>query len=94
MPIETALRELLEETGVAPGNVVESIGTLYISLPQLNYAFHMFHTHLSEMPEIEIAEKEVTDFQWLTIKEAYALPLIAAGREALEFLESWQLPDA
>ncbi len=70
-PINAVARELLEETGIlVEVGQLESLGILYIRLPETRYTFHMFRTHFDTKPEVAVSLEESTEAQWITIEEA------------------------
>ena len=88
-PAAAAARELLEETGILLEVAqLESLGTVYIRLPDLRYTFHMFRTRFDSKPEVAVSLDENTEAKWITIDEALQLPLIPAGNEAMEHYRS------
>ncbi len=84
-PAAAAVRELLEETGILiEAGHLESLGTLYIRLPRIEYTFYMFRTVFADKPDMAISLDENTEALWATTNEALRLSLIPAGREVLE----------
>lgn len=88
-PYETVLREVYEEAGIELGPVVRPVGTLYIAIPNCNYAFHMFYQKFDSEPTIRLDESEQVKARWLTLDDALHLSLIAGGKEALAFFRTW-----
>lgn len=92
-PGETArqavIREVFEEIGVDISDGVAEIGKLYVQLPHIGYIFHMFYRQLSSEPELSLGLAEHTEARWVTLKDALDLPLIAGGKEALAFYQSY-----
>lgn len=84
------LREVYEEIGLRINDAaLLEMGKLYIRLPHMNYVFHLFCTRFLTVPRIDLNLAEHLEARWVTIKEAQELPLIAGGREALQFYERW-----
>ena len=86
---QAVVREVYEEVGLS----VESedlihIGTFYIKDAQVEYVFHTFRKSFIKKPLIILALEEHLEAKWVTIEEAFKLPLIRAGREALVHYES------
>ena len=87
-PLEGALREVEEETGVIfQAKQLRFIGVLYFCFPDMEYALHLFHTKVEKKPEVEIRPNEHTEYRWGTLREARKLPLMRGGQECLRFLE-------
>lgn len=80
---ETLTRELSEEAGITFSSP-QSVGELYVTLPETQYLFHMFHVIYDEPPEVTL-NHEHTAYAWLTLEEALSLSLIAGGKEAIEY---------
>ena len=82
-PEETVRRELFEETGISvEPYAVESLGTLYIRKPYVQYVYHLFQIALEQMPEVRLS-KEHVQAHWATSKELKSLPLMEGAFEAL-----------
>lgn len=78
------IREVYEEVGLEiAGEDLTQIGTFYIRDDQIEYVFHTFRRSFSKKPLILLALEEHLEARWLTIKEAFQLPLIRGGMEAL-----------
>ena len=82
-PKEAAIREVLEEAGIDISENLEPITSLYITLADVHYAYHMFFKPLEAFPELTIALDEHVEARWVTLDEAFSLPLIKGGKEAL-----------
>ena len=89
-PLTAVIREMQEEVGVAlcPDKVYK-VKTLYIRLPSIDYIFHMFYTHLPELPLINLDLGENQESRWTTLQEALQLPLVTSGKEALLYYKSY-----
>lgn len=86
------IREVWEEVGLRiDDEYLQDVGELYIRLPQMDYVFHLFHYSYTERPSIDLGLEEHEEARWVTIEEARRLPLIAGGKEALHFYETWML---
>jgi RimJ/RimL family protein N-acetyltransferase/8-oxo-dGTP pyrophosphatase MutT (NUDIX family) len=84
-PIDAALRELFEETGItASSSQVKAIGKLYIQKQKGAYIFHMFQVYLNEIPNILLSE-EHTRYLWADSHEIEKLPLIDGAKGALNY---------
>ncbi len=86
-PKEAVIREIQEEIGVDISQDVLEVGKLYIQLPHVAYVYHMFYNHYETCPEIDLALDENVEARWVTPDEAFLLPLITAGKEALEYFQ-------
>lgn len=91
-PIEAAIRELFEETGIiVNGSSLQEFGKLYIRKPHVSYVCHLFRVPITMRPKI-LLSPEHTDFHWVTASETKRMPLIAGAKEMLllyyQFLES------
>lgn len=82
-PKDAAKRELYEETGITIPTP-QQIGALYIRLHTYDYIFYMFRFDFFKRPKIILNDKECRQFLWLSLEEAYKLPLIMGGKEALD----------
>lgn len=80
--IQTAKRELFEETSISSNNL-EALGPLYLRSDTIDYVYHMHKIVLDEKPDLKIHHDEHTEARWVTIDEALKLPLIPGGEEAL-----------
>jgi len=90
-PLDAVKREVLEETGLLVHEPTK-IATLYNRLPQLDFIFHLFHSPMTSLPEINLALDEHIENCWISIDDAYSLPLIPGAEEAIEILKSHLLP--
>ncbi len=80
------IREVQEEVGIEIDNTgLEEVGRLYIRLPHVDYVFHMFRMSFAARPLVNLNLKEHQEAEWITIPQALQLPLIAGGKEALEY---------
>ncbi|MCP5508571.1 MAG: NUDIX hydrolase [Chlamydiales bacterium] len=85
--IETALRELHEETGIiATKNLLSPIRILYVELPHVCFNYHMYHLVIPAKPTIVLDHDEHVDSCWLSLEEASRLPLVVGEKESLKFV--------
>jgi len=81
---ECAARELFEETGIAVDlSKIQSLGSLFIRKPDIDYVFHMFRIKVDTRQAVRLSS-EHQSYRWVTAKEIVHLPLMAGGREAYE----------
>ncbi len=84
-PLDGALRELFEETGiVVSASQVLKVGKLYIQKPKRGYVYHMFQVHLNDMPEVSLSD-EHTRYVWADRDERDRLPLIGGAKETINY---------
>lgn len=82
--IETALRELKEETGlVLKQNDITYLMKMYCRQPAIDYIFHGFAIVLTEKPAICLNPQEHSAYQWVTVEEALQMNLMGGGQCAL-----------
>lgn len=87
-PKMAVIREIHEEVGLdINDDSLEMIGRLYCRLPHIDYVFHLFKKGYNAIPEISLSLEEHVESKWVTIEEAFELPLIAGGREALIYFK-------
>jgi RimJ/RimL family protein N-acetyltransferase/8-oxo-dGTP pyrophosphatase MutT (NUDIX family) len=87
-PLEGAVRELFEETGIkVSSNQLEKIGVLYVRKAKCDFAYHMYQTKVDQAPDV-ILSPEHTQYQWVNNEEVKSLPLISGAREALDLFWS------
>jgi 8-oxo-dGTP pyrophosphatase MutT (NUDIX family) len=85
-PRMTVVREVFEEVGLQIDTPdLQDLGPLYCRLHHLDYVFHVFYKQFEESPHIHLAEDEHLESAWATPQEAYQLPLIVGGKEALDY---------
>lgn len=85
-PKEAVIREIQEEVGLDIADNLQEMGKLFITHSNASYIFYLFHKKLTIFPEIVLCEHENVEYRWVSYDEAHALPLIIAGKEALDFL--------
>lgn len=89
LPEEAAKRELFEETGIEiEYSDLESIGTLYIRKPEVDYAYHLFKINLPSKPEILLSSEHLA-YKWASTKELETLQLMGGAKEALNKYRSF-----
>lgn len=87
---EAALRELLEETGISLESL-QTVGTLYIRKPDIDYVYHMFKVRLDTIPQVRLSD-EHEEYRWVAESEIEGLPLMAGTKQALHFFRRSHLP--
>ena len=85
-PRAAVIREVREEVGfeIDDAGLIE-IRKIYVKLPHLDYIFHTFRKHFQKKPQITLQLEECVETKWVTIAEAFTLPLITGGKEALDY---------
>jgi 8-oxo-dGTP pyrophosphatase MutT (NUDIX family) len=83
MPIEGAIREMSEETGVLlQASCITPFKSVYIRYPKYDLIYHMFKVVMFDFPEkIELRAREHKQFAWLTQEEILKLPLMPGAEE-------------
>lgn len=85
-PRQAVIREVREEVGLeVDDETLESFGLLYCRLPHVDFHFHVFRFRFHQLPAVQLSPSELIDMKWLTHEEALKLPLIAGGKEALDY---------
>ncbi len=80
-PLQAALRELSEETGVVlDSSQITPFDVLYIRRTG-EYVYHMFSARLLEFPKIRLCE-EHEEAHWVLLDHVESMPLIPGGKEA------------
>lgn len=84
-PIDTARRELFEETGIeAKSERLISKGVLIQKNENLSVRLHLFMISLRSFPnDILLSSKEHTSYLWVTPQEALALPLMLGASDCI-----------
>ncbi len=82
-------REIYEETGlnIAEQNI-QYCQTTYAHYPNFEFNYHLFRSNIVEEPMVQINIEEHSEFCWMTLNEAYLLPLTPGVDEALQLLYS------
>lgn len=85
-PREAVIREVKEETGLELS--AESLSfcrKLFVRFPNSEFTLHLFRSSFTALPEkLELAQKEHSNYRWVTYEEALQLPLINGGKECLQ----------
>lgn len=91
-PEEAARRELFEETGISICQLsqMQSLGSLYICKPEIDYIYHLFRVKLDKMPEVCLSE-EHQSYRWASLKDIESMHLMSGAREALSKYRTWAL---
>lgn len=83
-PLQAAKRELFEETGITSElEAFQTLGTLYIRKPELDYVYHLFGLYLNMTPSL-VLSTEHCSHAWVSREEAHSLPLINGAGHALD----------
>lgn len=80
-PLQAVKREVKEEVGIVLDHP-KYLSKLYFILQDLPYVYHIFESQVDGAVILE--ESESMAYQWVSIEEAYRLPLIAGGADALD----------
>ena len=98
LPIQAAVREIFEETGLSLVlTQLHFVTQLYVRAGDFDYNLYIYKTILNTpINEIQIIinSQEHNDFMWIAPKEALQLSLISGEKELIEFLYLRELPDA
>lgn len=87
-PQAAAIRELMEETGISvPEEGIKTVSKLYIRGLYMDYTFYTFRARFGHLPVINLELDEHTEAGWFTAEEAFKLPLIYGGAEALRMYQ-------
>ena len=79
------IREILEETGVEIDKErLSFVEKCYITHDDFHFTMHIFKSHFSEMPEVNLNENENTEYAWATHHEAKNLNLIEHASDCLD----------
>ena len=85
--VQTAIRELFEETGLeAASHQLEFFKKTFIKDAQTLYLFHLFHLKFDSPPESIQLNHEHTEYQWFTPHEALILPLFVSEGEIIDLI--------
>jgi len=88
-PREAAVREVFEEVGIKlEVDELTPVGQLFIRLSDIDYVFFMFRRRFTKRPPVVLESDAHSEAKWVTLPEAYQLPLIIGGAEALKCYES------
>jgi len=83
---EAAKRELLEETGISD-QPLQSLGKLYVQIPQLEYTLYVYGLKLITVPEVTISSEHI-EYDWFDEVQASQLTLIPSGNEVLDYCKN------
>ncbi len=89
-PRQAAIREIAEEVGLNIRSGIKKVGKIYIDFDQIQYVFHMFAYHFTKTPPIILEEGAHEEARWVTLGEAFDLPLIIGGKEILDIYKTWR----
>ncbi len=82
--VQACIREVLEETQIMlQSEQVRFLKKLYITKPDFEYTYHMYHTKLNHHPDVQLSH-EHCDFEWLDLEAAKELNLLSGGHQILE----------
>lgn len=85
-PRMAVIREIQEEVGLhIDDEDLRELGRHYVRLPHVDYVYHMFCKRFVIQPSIILGLDEHLEAQWVTVAEASLLPLIAGGKEVLNY---------
>ncbi|MCX6803603.1 MAG: NUDIX domain-containing protein [Candidatus Diapherotrites archaeon] len=81
----TAIRELMEETGIAiRKKEIKTFKTVYVKWPTSEFVYHMFYIQFFKKPKVKINPKEHSDYFWGNKYQVLALPNIPDEDECLK----------
>lgn len=81
-PLNGAIRELFEETSISIDlSQFQSIGSLYIRKPEVDYIFHLFRIKIGTRPEVRLSP-EHQNYRWVSAEEMEMMPMMIGGKEA------------
>ncbi|MBA2369929.1 MAG: NUDIX hydrolase [Candidatus Protochlamydia sp.] len=88
-PEKAAIRELFEETSITVENFLqlESLDSLYIRKPEIDYIYHMFRVQLDQIPNVNLSREEHQHYIWASAKDIKTLPLMDGAIEALHYYQ-------
>ena len=84
MPLDGAVREMFEETGVLlKPQLLIPFKSVYVRYPKYDFMYHMFKVEMTDFPEkIVLRAREHKEFAWLTKEEFLQRPLIPGAGES------------
>jgi len=90
-PLNAARRELFEETAISLGcqSQIHYVNSMYIRKPDVDYIFHLFKVQLDQMPDVHLSH-EHQSYRWATSQDIEEMPLVDAGKEALQYYRTTQ----
>lgn len=81
-PLQGVARELFEETSISiDPSQIQSIGSLYIRKPEVDYVYHLFRIKLAIRPEVRLSP-EHQNYRWMSGEEMEMMPIIVGGKQA------------
>ena len=81
-PLHGAIRELFEETSISiDPSQLQSIGSLYIRKPEVDYIYHLFRIKIATRPEVRLSS-EHQNYRWVSAEEMEMMPIMIGGKEA------------
>lgn len=81
-PLHGAARELFEETAISiDSSQIQSIGSLYIRKPEIDYTYHLFRIKIATRPEVQLSP-EHQSYRWVSAAEMEMMPIMIGGKEA------------
>ena len=85
MPLNGAIRELFEETGIVikHSSKMKQILVVYIRKPEIDYIYYLFRVQVDEMPSVHLSS-EHQDFIWATSRDLKELPLVDRSQDVLD----------
>ena len=89
-PLEAAVRELWEETGIRlESSKLQFLQTVYFQFPDREYALHLFYTSIPEKPPVTLMAEEHTEYAWASFEKALQMPLMQGGKECIDLCHNW-----
>lgn len=84
-PLQGAVRELFEETSIsADFSQIQSVGSLYIRKPEVDYVYHLFRVEVASRPEVRLSS-EHQEYRWVSSDEMEMMPIMIGGQEAYAY---------
>lgn len=91
LPIDAAVRELFEETGISIGSSqIYSLASLYIRKPEMSYIYHLFKVRIDHLP-IVCLSSEHQSYAWASFDELINMPLMAGAKRAVDFYRTFEV---
>ncbi|CUI16951.1 NUDIX domain-containing protein [Candidatus Protochlamydia naegleriophila] len=82
MNFQGAIRELFEETSISiDSSQIQSVGSLYIRKPEIDYVYHLFRIKVAIRPEVRLSSKH-QEYRWVSSEEMEMIPIMIGGQEA------------
>jgi 8-oxo-dGTP pyrophosphatase MutT (NUDIX family) len=76
-PIAACVRQMKQETGILLAQEDLSLfRKFYVRLPDKDFELYLFEAKLAFAPGVDLNLKEYSAFKWVSITEAFSLPLI------------------